>query len=79
MVVLEIYTITQVFTEHKFIDLITIHLREIKIRFCVAHYQTESYNYCTVAERTQLLGYIIFMDLNQISTIKDYLYLWKIM
>ena len=49
------------------------------MRSCVAHYKTESGNNCTAAEITQCLGYMTLIDLNQISIIKDYLNLWKIM
>ena len=49
------------------------------MRSCVAHYKTESDNNCTAAEITQWLGYMTLIDLNQISIIKDYLNLWKIM
>ena len=79
IIALEILSL-KVFTDNKFLNHITINsiLREIKIISCVAYYQIESYNNCAVAEITQCLGYMISMDLNQISTIKDYLNLWEI-
>ena len=49
------------------------------MRSCIAYYKTESANNCTAAEITQCLGYMTLIDLNQISIIKDYLNLWKIM
>ena len=62
----------KVFTDNKFMDLITIHsiTKKIKIRSYIAHNQTESCNNCATSEKTQYLGYMLLIDLNQISTNK---------